>query len=264
MRFTVLGLFEMAEGETDWTPSAPKVRQVLAVLVLRAGQVVSIDTLIEELWSDDPPRSATTTTQTYIYQLRRVFGRLQERSGLPDPLITRPPGYVLDIPPSEVDATRFNSMLDTGRALLAHDAREAARILREALALWRGPMLGNVNCGPLLRGYAAHFEERYVSALELRIAADMRLGRHHELIAELKSLVTRYPYNEWLHGQLIIALTRVGRRAEALEAYQDVRRLLDRDLGLEPSPDLKQVHAGLLHARSELSMDLESPLRAAI
>lgn len=264
MRFTVLGPFEVTSDDGGCTPSAPKVRQVLALLVLRAHQVVSIETLINELWDDDPPRSAVTTAQTYIYQLRRIFSQLRTAEGTRDSIVTRPPGYLLDVADSQIDASRFTTLVETGRVLLSTDVEYAAQTLREALSLWRGPMLTNVTCGPLLCSYVAYFQERYTSALELRITADMKLGRHHDLIAELKSLVTEYPLNEWLHAQLIIALAKAGRRADALQAYQKVRRLLDVELGLEPCTDLQRLQIDLLRSPDGLPAQFELPLRAAV
>ncbi|MFC4562784.1 BTAD domain-containing putative transcriptional regulator [Nocardiopsis mangrovi] len=247
MKFTVLGSFEISHNGQPCTPSAPKVRQVLALLALRARQVVSLDALIEELWNESPPRSAVTTAQTYVYQLRKGFDALAG-GGPDDPLLfTRPPGYTLELGGSTLDASEFDRLLDTGQSLLEDgDAHRAADILREALALWSGPVLANVSCGPLLRGYAAHLEERRITALELRISADIRIGRHRELIPELKSLVSAHPLNEWLHAQLIIALNTTGRRGEALRAYQELRSLLNRELGLDPSAELQRIHQDVL------------------
>jgi DNA-binding SARP family transcriptional activator len=265
MKFTVLGSFEVSGDDNICTPSAPKVRKVLALMVLRARQVVSIETMIQELWEDDPPRSAVTTAQTYIYQLRQIFDQLQAAEGMRGSIITRPPGYLLNIADAQIDASRFTTLLENGRALLNRDTEAAAGTLREALSLWNGPMLSNVTCGPVLCGYVAYYQERYTNALELRIAADMKLGRHHELIPELKSLVAaQYPLNEWLHAQLIVSLAKNGRRADALRAYQEVRRLLNVELGVEPSIDLQQIQMGLLRSPDGSSLEVESLLRAAM
>jgi SARP family transcriptional regulator, regulator of embCAB operon len=264
LRFTVLGPFEVTSEGVPCTPSAPKVRQVLALLVLRPHQAVGIESLISELWENDPPRSAVTTAQTYIYQLRRLFSQLRTVDETRDSIITRPPGYLLDVTDSQIDASSFTTLVENGRSLLNTDVELAAKTLREALSMWRGPMLTNVTCGPLLCSYVAYYQERYTSALQLRIMADMKLGRHHELIAELKSLVLEYPLNEWLHAQLIVALAKAGRRADALQAYQKVRRLLDVELGLEPSPDLQRLQIGLLRSHDVLPAEFEPPLCAAL
>jgi SARP family transcriptional regulator, regulator of embCAB operon len=141
----------------------------------------------------------------------------------------------------------FDHLVDEGRDRYeSGELHRASEVLRDALSLWSGSALANVVCGPVLRSYATHLDERRITALELRISADMQLGRYRDLIAELKSLVATYPLNEWLHAQLIIALEKVGRRGEALRAYQDVRRLLNDELGIDPSADLQRIHHRVL------------------
>ncbi|MEV0804798.1 AfsR/SARP family transcriptional regulator [Micromonospora sp. NPDC050200] len=249
VRFNVLGRFQVASQGQICTPSAPKVRQVLAVLTLRAGQTVSIDGLIEELWEENPPKSAVTTTQTYVYQIRKAFERLEGEDCADRLLVTRPPGYALELGKEQIDATLFRDLVDQGRGLFDRGrVRQAGQVLHEALGLWSGPALTNVTCGPMLRSYATHLEEQRITALELRIAADLQLGKHRELIAELKSLVALHPLNEWLHAQLIVSLEKAGRRGEALRAYQDLRRLLNNELGLDPSADLQRLHQAVLSA----------------
>lgn len=253
MRFSVLGHFEVTHDDRIYTPSAPKVRQVLAVLALRATEVVSVDALIEELWGENPPKSAVTTAQTYIYQLRQAFREPDGNEAALCSISTRLPGYTLEIDREHIDASAFTHLLDEGRRLLEKDERdEACRVLHQALGLWSGPALGNVTCGPLLRRYATHLEESRITALELRIAADMRIGRHRELIPELRSLVSLHPFNEWLHAQLIISLYKAGRRGDALRAYQELARILNLELGLDPSADLQRIHRAVL-ASDELS-----------
>jgi len=261
VKFSVLGRFEVAHSDRSYTPSAPKVRQVLAVLALRATQVVSVDALIEELWGENSPKSAVTTAQTYIYQLRQMFRAPGDGDRALCAISTRPPGYTLEIDSDHIDASAFNHMLDQGRRLLEENqAREAGLMLRRALALWSGPALANVTCGPLLRRYATHLEESRITALELRIAADMRIGRHRALIAELSSLVSLHPFNEWLHAQLIISLYRAGRRGDALRAYQQLRQTLSHELGLDPSAELQNIHRAVLSSDQPSGQMLEVPL----
>lgn len=251
MQFNVLGALEMAHEGKFCTPTAPKVRWVLALLVAHANRILSIDALIEELWGDQPPRSAITTTQTYIYQLRRCMEREGMAADAGEILQTRPPGYLLRIQPESVDAYQFEQLTSQGRALLeAGDALNAAQRLREALNLWRGPAMANVTVGRLLEAHVAHLNEQRVRALELRIEADRRLGRHRELIPELRSLVIADPLNEWIHGQLIDALSRAGRRGEALRAYQSLRNMLKEELGLEPSAELQRLQYQVLRLGS--------------
>ncbi|MET8771930.1 AfsR/SARP family transcriptional regulator [Streptomyces sp. NPDC004658] len=246
-QYRVLGPFSVAVDGEPRTPSAAKVRQVLALLLLRANQVVRQDSIIEELWGDRPPRSAVTTTQTYIYQIRRLLHPARRAAHDDRTVRTVPPGYELSVGPGQLDSWEFESCVDRARALL-DDGRvaEAARLLSRARSMWTGPVLADVTQGPVLRRYAARLEEKRNLAQELSLAADMRLGRHRELVAELKSLVMANPYHEWLHAQLMIALQRSGRRAEALAAFQQARRLLNEQLGIEPSGDLQRIHQDIL------------------
>lgn len=248
-QFKVLGTLEVTDGNRTSTPTPPKIRSVLALLLLRAGRIVSVDSLIEELWGPDPPRSAVTTVQTYIYHLRRMFSA----EGL-DPLngqliSTKPAGYLIGVKPEQVDAVTFEGMLSRGRQAIEEERFEDAGVLlREALDLWTGPALVDVPQGNLLQAHAIHLEELRLNAIELRIGADIRMGRHHALIAELRSLVRAHPLNEWFHGQLIATLSRRGRRGEALQAYQELRALLNNELGVDPSPALQRLQRQILSA----------------
>jgi DNA-binding SARP family transcriptional activator len=246
-QFKILGALEMADVNHICTPSPPKIRTVLALLVLRANRIVSVDALIEELWGADPPQSAVTTVQTYIYHLRRMFvaEQLDPPSG---PLITtKPGGYLIWAAPEQVDALVFERLLADGRDASDENCPEkAAVLLRQALDLWRGSALEDVTRGNLLQAHAVHLEELRVGAIELRIRADVRLGRHHALVAELRSLVCAHPLNEWFHGQLIAALSRCGRRGEALKAYQELRAVLNNELGVDPSPELQHLQRQVL------------------
>lgn len=240
LRFNILGGLQIRNHTEDCTPTAPKVRAVLALLLLRANQTVSQEAIFDWLWQHRPPRSAATTTQTYIYQLRSLFER--EGTDVGQLLVTRPTGYTLTLAPEQLDATVFASLCDEGRSLLDRDRpAEAAQKLRGALSLWRGRPLGDVNLDEQVTADIAHLEELHMRALELRIEADCRLGRHRELIAELRGLVVGHPLNEWFHAQLISALNRCGRRAEALQAYHNLRQTLTDELGLDPTPELQAL-----------------------
>ncbi len=243
--FKVLGGFEVTDGGHDFTPSAPKLRQVLAALVLHASQVVHTDLLIEELWGDDPPKSATTTVRTYMYHLREGFAR-QPAANM---LVTRQPGYLLRIEPHRIDLNIFQQLAQQGRNELAHGRPgEASQFLRKALDLWTGPALVDVNHGPVLRARVVALEELRLHALELRIQADFALGLHRGVIGELRSLVVQHPLNEWFRARLIDALGRAGRRNEALDAYMDLRNVMNTELGLEPGPELQRLQRQLLTA----------------
>jgi DNA-binding SARP family transcriptional activator len=194
-----------------------------------------------------PPRSAMTTAQTYIYQLRKSL-RAELGVERPEQLIaTCPPGYILRIEKDQLDANVFQQLTLEGREFFsAGRIPEAAERLHEALSMWHGPALANVTPGRVLQGYVAQLEELKTSVLEMRINADMQLGRHRYLISELSSLVAAHPLNEWMHAQLMRALGRSGRRGDALNAYQRARQILNRELGLEPSHELRQVQQEVL------------------
>lgn len=248
MRFNLIGPFEIVtdDGRT-YRPGTPKVCQTLALLLTRPGEIVTADALIQELWGEKPPRSAVTTLQTYIYHARRMFTNESLAPAGRTLIVTRPPGYSIQADDSEIDIRIFERLVSQSRLELAEgDAPTALRTVRAALDLWRGPALSNFPAGDLLSGHVVHLEELRIRAFEIRIACEEQLGWHRESIPELRKLINDYPLNEWFHSQLIGALGAAGRRAEALQAYQNVRRLLADELGLEPSLELKQLQARLL------------------
>ncbi|MGK5550296.1 AfsR/SARP family transcriptional regulator [Actinomadura kijaniata] len=248
MLFRILGplKLELPEGSHSFT--APKVRNLLALLLFRANSIVSVDSLIEELWSDAPPRSAVPTAQTYIYQMRKLFERELPAHGR-NILETVHPGYILNVTEDQLDVARFTRLARQGRDRLDAGYPEQARdVLAQALSLWKGRALANVVPGPLLQNHLVWLEEERMQAIETRIRADLLLNRHRELVPELRSLVALYPMNEWFYGKLIQALARSGRRSEALQTYQTLRAVLNRELGLEPSQELRQVQQEVLVA----------------
>lgn len=246
LNFKILGNLAVVVGDRSCTPTTPKPLQVLALLLAEANQVVHVDSIIEEIWDDNPPKSAMTTLQTYIYQLRKHLAAMgvERPDGL---LVTRPPGYLLRLGPDCLDADVFQQLARKGQSLLdtGHPA-EASVALRGALALWTGDALADVIKGGTLIAHAAYLDEQRLRTLELRIMADVQLGRHRELVGELRTLVVKYPYNEWLHGQLISALSACGRRNEALDSFQRLRMILDEELGIEPSFELRQLQQKVL------------------
>ncbi|RFS81298.1 SARP family transcriptional regulator [Actinomadura spongiicola] len=247
LHYKLLGPLEVAGGGSAFAPTAPRVLNTLALLLVRGGRVVPLDTIIEELWGDDPPRSAARTAQTYVYQIRRWLTADATAAEDEDVLLTRPPGYLLRVAPEQLDLSRFDRLLAEGRALLQGGrAADAVDPLCRALELWTGPPMANVELGRVLESHAAALDEHRAHALNLRIEAELRLGRHRELIGELRSLVALKPYDEWYHTLLVCALARSGRRYDALEAFHTARHLLAEDLGLSPSPELSEVHTAVL------------------
>lgn len=233
----------MLDEGRNVAPTAPKPRQVIALLIMRRNAVVQTTELIDELWEGGPPVSALTTLQTYVYKLRKIL----MLHGGKELLHTRPGGYVLEIPNTSIDLHRVEHAASEGQASLENgNPTRALEILTEALAAWRAPALVDVDQGGLLSSYATRLEEFRSRTLELRIEADLRLGHHRELVSELKSLVLTHPLHEHLHASLMIALHRSGRRHEALEIFRLLRRNMIEDLGLEPGEELRQLHQALL------------------
>ncbi|WP_199550966.1 AfsR/SARP family transcriptional regulator [Streptomyces sp. N35] len=253
MDIDVLGGLAVREQGVSVTPTAPKPRQVLALLALNADQVVPVATVIEELWGTEPPRSARPTLQTYILQLRELIetalrqGDETRPGSAKDVLMTVPGGYLLNTGEGRSDVRDFERIAGAGyRAMDAEDYPQAAKRLSEALALWTGQALADIQAGPHLKPQVKRLEESRLCALDQRIDADLRLGRHRELLAELTVLISRYPTHESLYGQFMVALHRSGRRGEALNAYQQLRTTLVRDLGLEPSAALVKLQRSIL------------------
>ncbi|NEA65628.1 AfsR/SARP family transcriptional regulator [Streptomyces sp. SID12488] len=251
MEVRVLGPFVAQLDHTSVVPSAAKPRQVLALLALHAGQVVTVSTLLDELWGDAPPRTAPATLQTYITQLRRRLGTALGPTavrGPKDVLCTRYGGYALDVTEAD-DATEFHRLSTAGQAALRRGAaREASALLHQALALWRGPALADVQIGRALQVETVRLEETRLGALDARIEADILLGRHAALLGELTALAAQHPLHETVHAQLMLSLYRCGRPSHALGVYQRLRQCLVRELGLEPSTRLRRLHQAILRA----------------
>lgn len=270
MDIEVLGEFGVRVNGVSVTPTAPKPRQVLALLALHADRVVPVASLTEELWGQCPPRSARTTLQTYVLQLRDLIsgalasaGDSRTGDGAPggggsakEVLVTSPGGYVLVSGGGTSDVGEFELLAGRGyRAMDAGDFAGAARVLRQSLELWTGGVLADVQAGALLQMHVRRLEESRLCALDQRIEADLRLGRHREVLGELTVLVSRYRTHENLHGQLMLALHRSGRRSEALEVYQRLRGTLVRELGLEPSAALRRLQRSILTAQADTVPD---------
>ncbi|ONF74507.1 hypothetical protein AVR91_0203630 [Amycolatopsis keratiniphila subsp. keratiniphila] len=240
-------------GHRSTAPSAHKVRQVLALLALRAGEVVTINTIIDEIWGDEPPRSAMTTTQTYIYHLRRLFDAVSDSVTGRDLVVTHSPGYVLKLDKSRVDAHQFRTLVTEARVCRDSDPMRALKAVRTALSLVEDAPLVDVVLGRTLATYATNLREDTVNALELRISLDIRRGMNQEVISELRTLTAEHPYREGFYLQLMLALYLSNRRSEALGVYHEIRRTLHADMGVEPSHELSRLqHAILVGETSEL------------
>ena len=241
-------LVDGAPGATVF--GAAKERSLIAALALRPRAVVSSDSLIAALWGEHPPAAARKTLQTYIWNLRQALG--------PDVIRTQPPGYALEIDEDDVDVGRFRSLVRAGEEAMADgDAATASRLLGEAMALWRGEPFSGVAPHSGLAGEAVRLREEHLSALEARLAADLAAGRHAELVGELEGLVHEHPFRERLWGNLMLALYRCGRQADALATYQRARALLVEELGLEPGGELRRIEEAILS--QDPSIDAPSP-----
>lgn len=238
LEFRLLGPVEVvADGRPSSLPAA-KPRALLAALLLSSNRVVSVDRLIEDLWGDEPPETATKALQGYVSQLRKVLGA--------DRLLTKPPGYSIRVEEGELDLERFERLAREGRELLAGgDSKAAAKRLAEALELWRGAPLAEFS-EPFARNAGARLEDSRLATLEERIEADLALGRHARLISELEELVAREPLKERPRAQLMLALYRSGRQADALELYRRTRETLSGELGIEPSLELQELERRML------------------
>jgi YVTN family beta-propeller protein len=220
---------------------------VLALLLLEANRVVSMDRLAEDVWGGHPPEGWATTLQTYVFHLRRALEPGRGRGAAGGILVTRDRGYLLRVDRKQLDAAQFASGFTAGRAALeAGRCAEAAQTLRQALDLWRGGVLADLADYAFTRPEAARLEELRLAAVEARIDADLALGRHDALTAELDALAAEHPLRERLHGQLMLALYRCGRQADALAAYRRARDLLADELGIDPGEPLQRLHASVL------------------
>src|SRR6266540_3442637 len=252
--FAILGPLEVRADGRILPLGSPKQRSLLALLLVHANETVSRDRLIDELWGDAPPATVESGFHVYLSRLRRLLDSVGGRGAL----VRETHGYRLRVGPDQLDATRFESLVGEGNeALAAGRAELAAARFREALALWRGPALADVESEPFATAARARLEEARVSALEQRLEADLGLARHRQLIGELETLVSQHPYRERLRAQLMLALYRSGRQAEALRAYQEARRTLADVLGLEPGQGLKELEQAIL--RQDPILEVERP-----
>jgi DNA-binding SARP family transcriptional activator len=246
--FRILGPLEVVDETGSLLLGGLKQRAVLALLLLDANRVVSVDRLVDALWGDNPPKTASTSLQNFVSQLRKTLGSAV--------LETKPPGYRLRAQAGELDLERFQLMIEAARLF---DPPERAAKLREALGLWRGPPLADFSFESFAQPYIAHLEELRLATLEDRVEADLASGRHRELVGELEGLVEEHPVRERLRGHYMLALYLSGRQAEALDAYQAGRKLLVDQLGIEPSRELQKLHGAILRQEATLQAPGAAP-----
>ena len=252
MEIRILGPLEVSDDGRVVELGAGRQRALLALLALHAREIVATDHLIEELWGGSPPPTAAKVLQNLVSQLRRSLGA--------DSIATRPPGYSLRLDADDLDARRFERLAAEGHRLLEEDPGQAGQTLLEALGLWRGRALADFAYEDFAQSEMTRLDELRLGAIEDRIDADLAMGRATELVSELEPLVSAHPLRERLRGQLMLALYRSGRQADALEAYRSGRRLLDEELGLKPNDELQRLERAILNH----DPSLESPLVAGV
>jgi DNA-binding SARP family transcriptional activator len=247
LSFRLLGPFEVYEGERELLSGGGKQHAVLAILLLTRGGYVSSERLADELWGERPPASAAKSVQVYVSHLRKALGS--------DVIVTRGNGYELAVAPETVDVRQFEQLAAEGReALAAGDPETAVRHLQSSLSLWRGPALADFAYESFAQSEIVRLDELRLAAIEDWIEAELELGRHRSVVGEIEALVTAHPLRERLRGQLMLALYRSGRQAEALAAYQDARRALVDELGIEPTPELQRLEQRILRQESDLEL----------
>jgi DNA-binding SARP family transcriptional activator/Flp pilus assembly protein TadD len=254
LELRLLGSLEVVRGERPVTLGGAKPRALLAALALEAGTPVSHDLLVETLWPGTPPETAPHAVQVYVSQLRKALGSgLISRRGL---------GYVLELDPEQVDARRFARLAGEGRELMGGgDPAAASTVLREALGLWRGPALADFLYEPFAQTEIARLEELRLDAVEARIDADLALGRRAELVSELEALVQAHPLREHPRAQLMLALYRTGRQADALAAYRSARETLVEELGIDPGHELRELESAILRQDESLLLPETAPAK---
>jgi predicted ATPase/DNA-binding SARP family transcriptional activator len=253
MEFGVLGPLQVLQPGQPVRITGPRERALLAVLLLRPGEVVSADRLIDLLWGEHAPANAPNALQAVVTRLRKALGPYGK-----DILVTRTPGYALTVSPDQVDALRFQGLLDRATRLLDSDPAGASVLLEQALGLWRGPALQDLADQALGQQEIARLEELRLAALEVRMEAELALGRHTEVIGKLQALVGAHSLRERFRGQLMLALYRAGRQADALDVYQQTRSLLGEELGLDPEPTLQALHEQILRQDPSLAAPIRT------
>jgi DNA-binding SARP family transcriptional activator len=236
VEFRILGPLEVIAEGREVTPARPKQRALLALLLLRANQVVASDELLDALWGEAPPDTAATALHGHVSVLRKLLGT--------QTIETRPPGYVLRLRPEQIDLGRFEALIEEARKEL--DPTRKVELLGSALSLFRGEPLSDFRYEGFARDAAARIEDMRLSALEERMEAQVALGKHTDVIPELERLVSAHPLRERLRGQLMLALYRGGRQAEALHVYQEGRQTLSEELGIDPGPMLQELERSIL------------------
>lgn len=246
MKYELLGTLRLVDGENSTFISAQKLEILLVTLLVRADHVVTTDQLMGEIWGDRLPRRATAGLHVYISELRKLLHRAGRTDG---PILTRSPGYMLVRGDDDIDAETFLELTERARKHMREQRlEEACECFEAGLALWCGPVLGDIGIGPIVSSFATRLSETRTDCMEMLVDAQLQLGRHRELVGLLYSLTAENPLREAFHRQLMLALYRSERQADALKAYQSARKTLIDELGLEPCAPLQDLHRAILRA----------------
>ncbi|MDX1691832.1 MAG: AfsR/SARP family transcriptional regulator, partial [Acidimicrobiia bacterium] len=262
-RFGVLGPLVVVIAGEDRAPSAPRQRALLGLFLLSPGVPIPSERILDRLWGEDPPSGGVKTVGFHLSKLRDALEPDREKGTDGTVIRTTPAGYVLDVDPADVDASHFEALLGDARAVLGDDPGKAAALARDALGLWRGPALADFTYEEFAQDEIRRLDEARLRALETRVEADLALGRHADLVGELERLIADHPLREGLRASLMVALYRSGRQADALRAYEDTRRTLADELGIDPSRELRDLEAAILAQDPALDLPLWATPSAA-
>jgi DNA-binding SARP family transcriptional activator len=244
MMYEILGSVAIRDGKRSADFPARKVQMLLILLLSRANRMVPMDDVIREIWEEDTPRRAVDAVYVYISQLRKIF---DDVGGLSGRIATKNAGYLLSVEEDEFDVNLFLKYADRGRALAReNNFPDAASYFERASRCWRGPLNWGESCGPSLQAFAAFLNESHLGTIEISNEISLRLGRHRELISNLYTLVSEHPLREIFYSQLMVALFRSGRRADALKVYTAAREILLDQLGLDPCRQLRELQQAIL------------------
>jgi SARP family transcriptional regulator, regulator of embCAB operon len=260
MRYEILGPVRITSGDRCSFISARKIELLLIVLLSRANNVVTMDQLISEIWTDKGPQRAVAAVHVYMSQLRKFLDRLDQPQ---QKIVTRSQGYQMLLEPDELDTSSFLRWAETGRAHTRNQQYElASSAFEKALGIWRGPITWDTDSGSIVKSFATYLTETSLECVEMLLDTQLKLGYHQQLVGRLYTLTVEHPLREAFYQQLMLALYRCNRQADALSVYRSAQRILDDELGVEPCRSLQRIHRGILMADDQLLLSAQSSARS--